>query len=184
MTRSISALVTAAALMLTGCGDEGSPTAPGTDTFFTATVDGQPFTASTLVALTGLNNGRAYLSLTALNGCGASNTQISMNAYKLDSSTLTVGIYSTTNSIQVPVGPGATTTQRELMGQVSQNNLSWVAPSSAGSGSGTLTITSLTSAYVEGSFSLIAAPDSGNSSGTNRSVNGSFRAKIEDKRIC
>lgn len=170
--------------MLTACGDDGSPTAPGGDTFFTATVDGQTFTASTLVALTGLNDGRAYLSLTALNGCASSNTQISMNAYKLDSSTLAVGTYSTANSIQIQVGPGATTTQRELTGQVSQNNQSWIAPSSTGSGSGTLTITSLTSGYVEGSFSLIAAPDSGNTSGTNRSVNGSFRAKIEDKRVC
>ena len=187
MTRSVTAVITAAALMVTGCGDGDSPTAPGgpgSDTFFTATIDGQAFTASILAASTGVNDGRGYLSVVALNGCAASSTQILLNPYKLDSSTLTVGTYSTTRSIQIPAGPGVTTTQRELTAQVAQNNQNWLAPSSTGSGSGTLTIASLAGGYVEGSFSFVAAPDFGNSSGTNRSVTGSFRARIEDKRIC
>lgn len=187
MTRSVSALVTVTALMVAGCGDGSTPTAPSTaavDTFFTAMIDGEAFTASILVASTAVNDGRAYLSLIALNGCGLANTQVLMNAYKLDSSTLTVGTYSTTKSVQIPMGPGVTRTQRELTGQVLQNNQNWMAPSTTGSGSGTLTITALPSGYVEGSFALVAAPDFGNSSGSNRSVNGTFRAKIEEKRIC
>ena len=178
-----------AALLISGCGggDDGSPTAPGgpgSDTFATATVDGQPFTASILVALLGVNDGRAYLSLVALNGCGANNTQIALNPYKLDSATLTEGTYSTSKSIQIPLGPGVSRTQRELTATIIQNNQNWIAPSTAGGGSGTLTITSLSSSYVEGAFSFVAVPDFGNTTGINRSATGSFRAKIEDKRIC
>jgi hypothetical protein len=178
-----------AALLIGGCGGggDGSPTAPGgvgSDTFATATVDGQPFTASILAALTGVNDGSAYLTLVALNGCGAGNTLISLNPYKLDSATLTEGTYSTSKSIQIPLGPGVSTTRRELTATIIQNNQNWIAPSTAGGGSGTLTITALSSSYVEGTFSFVAVPDFGNTSGVNRSVSGSFRAKIEDKRIC
>ena len=179
----------AAALLISACGggDGGSPTAPGgpgSDTFATATIDGQAFTASALTALLGVNDGRAYLSLVALNGCGASNTQITLNPYKLDSATFTTGTYSTTRSIQIPLGPGVSTTQRELTATIIQNNQSWIAPSIAGGGSGTVTITSLSSTYVEGTFSVVAVPDFGNTSGINKSATGSFRARIEDRRIC
>ena len=157
-------VVVVAALLISACGggDGGSPTAPGgpgSDTFATATVDGQAFTATILTALLGVNDGRAYLSLVALTGCGASNTQITLNPYKLDSATFTTGTYSTAKSIQIPLGPGVSTTQRELTATIIQNNQNWIAPSIAGGGSGTVTITSLSSTYVEGTFSFTAVPD-------------------------
>jgi hypothetical protein len=63
-----------------------------------------------------------------------------------------------------------------------RENQYYDAPDSNGSGTGRATVTSLTDAYVEGTFSF-----DGRSriNGTSKSVtSGTFRIKLEDRRIC
>jgi hypothetical protein len=182
--RLSSVFIVILSILITACGG-GSPTSPGgdgsTNTFATATVDGQPFTATELVALTGSNDGRGYVSVTALNGCAVSSTSILLLASKIDGGSVTTGVYSTSRSIQIPLGPGVSTTARELTTTIMQNDQTWMAPATGGSG--TLTITSITSTHVEGTFSFVGAATTGGATGT-RSASGSFRARIADVRIC
>jgi hypothetical protein len=75
-------------------------------------VDGQPFTATTLYAFASSTDGRGWVNVTALDGCGAGNTSITLLADRLEGGPITPWTYSSTRSLSPQVGPGAFTTVR------------------------------------------------------------------------
>jgi hypothetical protein len=160
-------------------GPDGGGGSGGANGTITATVDGQPFQATQAVAFIGMNDGGAFLSFTALDGCGSANTSIQLLANKLGSATVTAGDYSSARSIQIQLGPGVSTSYREFTGSLTVGSgQPW---STAYGGSGTLTITSLSASQVEGTFSFTAPLFGG---GGTRSATGSFRAPIREVRLC
>lgn len=182
-SHSTRAGLIAAVLLATACG--GGPSSPdgggglGGNATVTATVDGQPFQSTQAAAFIGTNDGGAFLTVSALDGCGSANTGISLLANKLGSPTMTAGEYSAARSMQVQLGPGVSTSYREFTASITVGSgQPW---STAYGGSGTITITLLTATQVEGTFSFVAPLFGG---GGTRSASGSFRAPIREVRIC
>ena len=112
----------------------------------TALIDGNPFTA--ILASANLLSGQVFV-----NGAGDNQTAI---------------------GFQFPdTGPGTFTiaTGNAVSAGVTEGTSSWVAGS--GFGSGSITVTSLTSTRVEGTFAFTVEASPG-SSGTRSVTNGSF----------
>jgi hypothetical protein len=184
----ILAVVLTATTLITGCSDNATgPSAA--DNRLTATIDGQPITATILVAFISRFDGRSILNLTALEGCN-SGWSINLHAERLPiGGALAEGTYSMANTQQVGSATSFST-HREMSGSamfVQQGVYSyWDAPGAFGSGgSGTLQITSLTSTHVEGTFTFQGVARTGNTvSGATKAVSGNFRAVLRDTRIC
>jgi hypothetical protein len=175
-----------------GCGgSDASPSAVNADHWLTATVDGQPFRATEVVAFVVNSGGRETLSLTGVESC-TNGWSLSFYAQRVPvGQPFGLGTYSVSVSQEVAIGTGVRETHRELSASVSVVSSGsysyWDAPGVFGTGgSGTLQITNLTSMHVEGTFSFQGMARSGNTqSGSTKSVtNGAFRALLRDTRIC
>ena len=163
------------AVIAAACG--GSPTSPtGEAESFAWTVNGQSFAAS--------SNGRGALrtgSVLALLGgdCG-SGANMSINVRNLS-----VGTYE--------VGPGAATVSwapDTRTGQAAQE--AWNAPGTSRvvgnaivtGGSGSVTISSISSDWVSGSFSAVVVANPSNRDAGSKTVQGSFQLSFRERTIC
>ena len=163
------------AVIAAACG--GSPTSPtGQSESFTWTVNGQSFTAT--------SNGRgalragSVLSVTG-NDCG-SGAHLSINVPNLS-----VGTYG--------VGPGAVTVSWTPDARTSSAaNEAWYAPGTprvvgnafVTGGSGSVTILSISSDWVSGSFSAEVVANPSNRDTGPKTVQGSFELSFRDRTIC
>jgi hypothetical protein len=186
--RSILVLIAGIA---SGCGNDVSPSAVNADHFLTATIDGQPFRATELVAFVVNSGGRETLSLTGIESC-TNGWSLNLIAQRIPvGQPFGVGGYSASVSQEVTISPGVRETHRELsagVSVVSSGSYSyWDVPGLFGTGgSGTLQVTNVTSTHVEGTFSFQGVARGGNTqTGSTKSVtNGSFRAVLRDTRAC
>jgi hypothetical protein len=164
-----------------------SPTGPssGSDEFVNGTIDGQPFRATVISAMVGRFDGRETLSVVALEGCAASSWGIQLALERVPArQPLVPATYSSLVSRAVGIGPGVSTTERELTASVYRSDNYWDAPGFPTGGPGTVTLTSITASHAEGSFSLQPMARANNSLGGTRNVEGTFRVRISDRRIC
>jgi hypothetical protein len=156
-------------LVCVACG--GSPTSPsGQSEAFTWTVNGQSFTAS--------SNGRGalrssgFISLTGANCNSGANINILVPA-------ATVG--TTYNITQQGVSASWTPDAK------SNSNERWEASSgpagfTVGVGSGTVTITSVSSDWVAGNFNVVAAAQFSNQDKTPKTIQGTFELSFRNGR--
>lgn len=135
---------------------------------FTYTVDGQP------VAATG--NGRlalrssGSLSMTGADCTGGAHMSISVRFEPA------VGTYTVAQGVMVGYTPDART---------SGNSPYWEThPLTGPAGSGSVTITSISSNRVAGSFSFVLVPRFNSGATGTRRVEGSFDLEIADKPVC
>ncbi len=157
--RALIAAVTASALAC-ACGSPTAPTGGGVDRL-TATIDGQPFSASIVVATIVIIDGTAYLDLSGFNGCqGDTALQLTLQPATA-TGTFTTGISSTLNRIASGQSVG-----------VWHTDTGWV------------TITSLSPTRVAGSFSFPTLPPLPTAVGSRSVTNGSFDVQVADRKIC
>jgi hypothetical protein len=140
---------TAAAVLATSCGGGGeTPTGPGTGSL-TAQVDGAAWRASRGVAAT-----RAA-GFIGVGGTASDASSISFAFPDTGPGTFAVASSNGTNGSYVKSGQG------------------WTAAFGNG-GSGTITVTTLTTSRVAGTFSFVAPGISGGAAGNKTVTNGSF----------
>lgn len=163
------------AVIATACG--GSPTSPtGQAESFTWTVNGQSFTAT--------SNGRGALragsALSVTGGNCGSGAILNINVPNLS-----VGTYG--------VGPGAATISWTPDARTgSAANEAWYAPGTprvvgntiVSGGSGTVTISSISSDWVSGSFSAEVVANASNRDTTSKTVLGNFELSFRERTIC
>jgi hypothetical protein len=142
-----------------GCGKDGDPTDPGDNTdpgnlavgTFTARIDGQQWTAVAPVAVTYVGG------ILALGGSSQNFTTIAFAVIASAPGTYAVGPTSPTNALMT----------------IGSTSGTWVARSTGGSGS--VTITTLTSTSAGGTFQFSMVPDgNGSNTGTKAVTNGAF----------
>jgi len=160
------------ALSAVACG--GSPTSPtGQAEQFTWTVNGQTFTASSNGRGALRPSGTANVSLTGSNcSVGAVISVLAKNP--------AVGTFPVSNDgISLRWIPDART---------STNQDAFDAPGlsgfNVGIGSGTVTITSLTSDWISGTFNVVATAFFTNQDKTSKTITGSFELQFRDRVIC
>ncbi|MGE3176926.1 MAG: hypothetical protein AB7O32_05625 [Vicinamibacterales bacterium] len=136
---------------------------------FTYTVDGQPVTAT--------GNGRLALrSSGSLSFTGADCTGGAYFSMFVRPEP-TVGTYTVAQGVNASYTPDA----RSSGG----NSPYWeTAPITGAQGSGSLTITSISSDRVAGSFTFVLAPRFNSTATGTRRVEGSFDLEIADKPVC
>lgn len=163
------------ALVTVACA--GSPTLPnGQPESFTWTVNGQSFAAS--------SNGRTALSVNSgVSLAGADCGGGASLAIRVPG--LTIGTYN--------VGPGAVTVNwTPDIRTGSAANEAWNAPgiprvvgnAIVSGGSGSVTISSISSDAVSGSFSAEVVANPSNRDTTPKSLQGTFSLAIKDRKIC
>ncbi len=156
--------------MAAACGGNTSPVSPsGQAESFTWTVNGQSFTAS--------SNGRGALSASSVLSitgadCGAG------PVLSIIVPSLAVGTYT--------VGPRAASVSWTPDARASSAaNEAWDAPGLLNaSGSGFVTITSISADWVSGTFTAEVVPRPSNRDTSGKSVQGRFEMPIRDRRIC
>ena len=160
------------ALSAVACG--GSPTSPGGQSEqFTWTVNGQSFTAS--------SNGRSALRPSGTTNVGLTGANCSIGAF------LTMIVRNPAVGT-FPVSEQGITVSWIPDGRVSTPQDRFDAPGNAsfnvGTGSGTVTITSLTNDWISGSFSVVAVAFFNNQDKTQKTITGSFDLQFRDRVIC
>ena len=162
----------AIALTTVACG--GSPTSPtGQAEQFTGTVNGQSFTAS--------SNGRGALRTTSTSTVSMVGANCSSGAnLNLMVKNPAVGTFPVSQDVNVQWTPDART------GTAAQEQ--WQAPGgggfTVGTGSGNVTITSLTDGWVTGSFNVVVVAGFNNQDKTPKTVTGSFELSFATRTIC
>lgn len=183
ITLRVSFATIVAALGIAACGSESTapqavgcgPAPVGT---MTATVDGQPFTASFITQATIQNVTANGPNIVQLNGAecptsGASGRQILITIGRL--TPITAGTYQLSAASQgVPAGSGYSGIgQYVLVPNLWYSNLS----DANGSGSGSVTFTSITTTRIVGTFQLVTVANGANATTARQRVtisNGAF----------
>lgn len=143
------------------CGSSTSPSGGGigtsnggnNTTVVTAAIDGTTFTATTSSAL--VRNG--ILAVSGVSGSGANLT------------TLALATTAVLGTNRIAPGTGVNANYQTVSGTTSSG---WLASDSQGSG--TVTVTTLTSSRAGGSFSFVLAPVSGAAAGPKTILAGTF----------
>lgn len=159
-------LAVAAAVLCVGCWNPFGPSEY--EGSFTYTVDGQPVVATGNGRLALRSSGS--LSMTGADCTGGAYMSISVRPEPA------VGTYTVAQGVEASYTPDART---------SGNNPSWeTRPITGPAGSGSVTITSVSSKRVAGSFSLVLVPRFNSGATGTRQVAGSFDLEIADKTVC
>jgi hypothetical protein len=160
------------ALSAVACG--GSPTSPSGQTEqFTWTVNGQTFTAS--------SNGRSALRPSGTTNISLTGANCSIGAFiSVLAKNPAVGTF--------PVSEAGISLRWIPDARTSTNQDAFDSPGSSGfnvgTGSGTVTITSLTSDWISGTFNVVAVPFFTNQDKTQKTITGSFDLQFRDRVIC
>ena len=188
------------ALITTACG--GSPTSPGGEQErFTWTVNGESFTATSngLGALRSATGGTCTTTTTSPDGtvvvstgpCGAKlfldgadcNRKASLNIQILSANVMS-GTYSVGDK-----GANVTWTPDARTSDTARER--WIAPGFAivgaavvSLGSGSVTISNISSEWVSGRFSFEVVPDSSNQDTSAKTLQGSFELSFRERTIC
>lgn len=142
-----------------------SPTDGGVDSL-TATIDGQPFTATVIAANVLTVNGAPTLSIVGFNGCQG-DTSVSVTLRPA-----AVGTHVAGQS-----GASASSSLNRMAG--GQSTGVWQSTG------GSITISMLSSTRVAGTFAFPVLTPLGGSTTGNRSVaNGSFNIQIVERKLC
>ena len=167
-TRGNSFKVLAAALVASALAcsrNSAGPTDGGTDSL-NATIDGQPFNASVMAANVLTVNGAPSLSIVGFNGCQG-DTSLAINLRPAIVGTHVAG----------QGGSSASGGLNRMAG--GQSTGVWQSTG------GTMTITSLSSTRVAGSFSFpVLTPLGGGTTGNRSIANGTFNIQIADRKLC
>lgn len=162
-------LVFGVALVCLAC--RGTPTSPsGQPESFTWTVDGQSFTAS--------SNGRGALRSGAVIDVTAADCSSGAILTIILPGTST-GTYNVTQGVSVSWTPDARTS--------SAANERWYSPDLTGgssTGSGTLTVKSISGDWISGSFNVVAVPPLSNRDKTPKMIQGTFELSFKERTIC
>jgi hypothetical protein len=161
--------------LLAACGGSDSPTDPddpggATGTRMTATIDGQPWSASTatgmVAALQFAPASGGYIILgtetTAAGGVGSS---------------MSFTINNITGPGTYPLGVDAVSVYGGFAGFTAANGAVWFTPMSGAAG--TITITTLTTTRIAGTFAFSATASTGGATGTRVVTNGVFDAPFQ-----
>jgi hypothetical protein len=137
--------------------------------FFTYTVDGQPITATGKGRLAFRSSGS--LSFTGADCTGGAHFSMFVRPEP------TVGTYTVAQGVTASYTPDARTS--------GGNAPYWDTTAITGAaGSGSLTITSISSDRVAGSFAFVLVPRVNSGATGTRRVEGSFELEIADKTVC
>jgi len=156
-------------LLATACGGSDGPTdpnpatppPPGGNATYTASVDGQAWaSAASLTSVTAALSGTYIISGSVL--AGASTRAITLNLMNIPGP----GTY--------PLGTGAGVSGGSAI--YAENVGGWITPLSGEAG--TLTITTLTATRIAGTFSFTAVASAGSATGTRSVTNGAFDLAI------
>jgi hypothetical protein len=176
-----------AACLLAACSDSSSVTDPDDDgsnnnnnnggagsTRMTATVDGKAWSAGAtpggVVALQPLPKSGGYLIMgVELSGSG------------VIGATMTININNVSGPGTYTLGVDAVSTYGGFAGITSSTGGTWLTPLSGSAG--TITITTLTTTRIAGSFSYTASAVSGGATGTRIVTNGIFDAPISGNAV-
>jgi len=168
----VRALALVIAVSAVACG--GSPSSPdGQTEQFTWTVNGQSFTAT--------SNGRTALRPAGTTNVGLTGANCSIGAFiSMIVRNPAVGTF--------PVSTQGITVNWIPDGRTSTNQDGFDAPGVAGlnigTGSGTVTITSLTNDWISGTFNVVAVAMFSNQDKTPKTITGSFDLQFRDRVLC